>query len=422
MNPETWSNILYTYGPFALLVFLVVVIERKVYGAWKQSDKNNKDDQRFFRILYGLTWAVIFGAVFCCIYAWWQINLTRRPEINGRIESLPNNEVLTTTCADLYLHKNHKGGPYSDYDLLLINKDNKQFPEGAKVKFIITRSNGNSREEDLYEYSLLIRSAFYRTGVLLRRQKDQNKLILDENGKETDIIGVPLPINVIPNTAQVEPAIWSLIPTAHAQSDQQSFSEDEFRVGLESPDIIVRRQTRYVLSLQDQKIALPFINNILKDRTSSYRLRLGVLVALNNMPNLSGYSLLPETIAAIQASLNDPDQTLRNEALALAKKYDLIPVVIYEDNDSKGNSQVFGPGTFRADQARLGNLRNDSASSLRVAKGFSVRLCEHEGTDGKGSGLCEKKPAGKYNLVWGPKGVADRVSFIQVFKLKEKAD
>ncbi|HKU72664.1 MAG TPA: hypothetical protein VJR02_01980 [Pyrinomonadaceae bacterium] len=416
MNPETWSNILYTYGPFALLVFLVFIIERKVHAAWKQSDKNNQRDQTFFRRLYGLTWVVIFGATFCCIYAWWQINLTRRPQITGRIENLPNSETLTTTCADLYLHKNPKGIAYSDYDLLLINKDHKQWAEGSKVKFIIQTPNPNSKEEDLYEYSLLIRSAFYRTGVLLRRQS--NRLILDENGQETDLVGVPLPINTVPSIARIESATWSFLPTAYAQTDEQIFSEPEFRIGLESPDIIVRRQTRYALSLQDQKIALPWINNILKDRTSSYRLRLGVLVALNNMPNLAVESLLPETKTAIQYALNDPDQTLRNEALALAKKYDLIPVTIYEHNNWVGQSQVFGPGVYRYDQARLGSLPNDTASSLRVAKGFSVRLCENEG-DGKGSGICEIKPAGKYNLVWGPKGVADRVSFIQVFKLKE---
>jgi len=137
MNPETWSNTLYTYGPYAFLVLLVVVIERKVWSAWKQSDKNNQLVQTYFRRLYGLIWVVIIGAIVCCVLAWWQINISRRPQIAGRIESLLNTEIVSTTCADLYLHKNPKGGAYSDYDFLLINKEHKQWPEGATVKLII---------------------------------------------------------------------------------------------------------------------------------------------------------------------------------------------------------------------------------------------------------------------------------------------
>jgi hypothetical protein len=116
--------------------------------------------------------------------------------------------------------------------------------------------------------------------------------------------------------------------------------------------------------------------------------------------------------------LNDPDDTLRNEALGLAKKYKLIPVIVYEDFDFTGRSQAYGPGTYRADKAQLGSLPNDSASSIRIAKGFGVRLCENEG-NGKGGGLCITKGPGSYTLPWGPESVGDKVSFIQVFTLKK---
>jgi len=429
MSPESWSNLLYIYGPFAILILLVFVIERQVRSAWRKADNDNKRVQTLFLSLYGLTWVVIFGVAICSIYAWWVINLTRRPQITGTIVSLPNVEILGTTVADLYLHKNPKGGGYSDYDLLLINKDQKQWPDGAKVNLTIQAPRPNSRDDDIYEYELPIRSDFYKTGVCLKRR--QNKLILDHNGQEIELKGGPLPSNALPSDAQTNNAAptstlikptWDLLPTAYAQAEQYAknvqpaFSDYEFRVGLESPDAIVRRKTRYALSLQDQSVAIPWINSVLSDNASSYRLRLGVLVALNNMPNLLGESLLPETITAIQTSLNDPDDTLRNEALGLAKKYKLIPVIVYEDVDFTGKSQAYGPGIYRADKARLGSLPNDSASSLRVAKGFAVRLCENEG-DGKGSGVCETKGPGSHNLPWGPKSVADKVSFIQVFTL-----
>jgi hypothetical protein len=214
------------------------------------------------------------------------------------------------------------------------------------------------------------------------------------------------------------------VPTAYAQAEQAAkpeqpaFSSYDFTVGLESSDAIVRRKTRYALSLQDQSVALPWIDSVLENKSSSYRLRLGVLVALNNMPNLLAESLSPATITAIQGALNDPDDALRNEALGLAKRYKLIPVIVYEHYDFTGKSQAYGPGKYRADKAQLGSLPNDSASSLRVAKGFFVRLCENE-ADGKGGGLCVTKGPGNYSLPWGPDGVADKVSFIQVFTLKK---
>ncbi len=336
-------------------------------------------------------------------------------------------EILGTSFADLYLHKNPKGGGYSDYDLLLINKDQKQWADGAKVKLTIQAPRATSRDDDLYEYELPIRSEFYKTGVCLKRR--QNKLFLDHNNQETELPGGLLPSNALPSGTQLSNAAptstlmksaWDLIPTAYAQEKQYNksmkseFSSYEFTVGLESPDAIVRRKTRYALSLQDQHVAIPWIESVLRDKASSYRLRLGVLVALNNMPNLHAEALLPATITAIQSSLNDPDDALRNEALGLAKKYDLIPVIVYEHFDFTGRSQAYGPGTYRADKAQLGSLPDDSASSVRVAKGFGVRLCENAG-DGNGGGVCETKGPGNYNLSSTKRNVADKVSFIHVF-------
>ena len=432
MNPETWSNLLYTYGPYAILVLLVGVIARQVYSAWQKADSNNKRQQTFYLLLNGMTWLMIFGVVVFSIYAWSIVNLSRRPQITGTIENLPNVEILGTTSADLYLHKNPKGGGYSDYDLLLINREQKQWADGAKVKLTIQAPRPNSRDDDLYEYELPIRSDYYKTGVCLKRR--QNKLILDHDNKETELLGGLLQSDALPSEAQssnnktptsTQLKPWDLIPTAYAQAEQYakvakpSFSSYEFTVGLESPDAIVRRKTRYALSLQDQSVAIPWIDSVLKDKASSYRLRLGVLVALNNMPNLRDESLMPATVAAIQNNLNDPDDALRNEALGLAKRYKLIPVIVYEDFDFTGRSQAYGPGIYRADKAQLGSLPNDSASSVNVAEGFGVRLCENEG-DGNGGGICETlvRP-GNHSLSWGPKSVADKVSFIQVFSLRK---
>src|SRR5262245_18351373 len=129
MNAETWAKILFTYGQSAILIFLVVVIERRIYSEWRAASQDNKRQQTAFLALYGATWCLIFGVAIYSIIAWKKIHLDKRPQISGTLENLSNLETLGTTAADLYLHKNAKAGKHSDYDLMLINKD-KRWEDG----------------------------------------------------------------------------------------------------------------------------------------------------------------------------------------------------------------------------------------------------------------------------------------------------
>ena len=84
-------------------------------------------------------------------------------------------------------------------------------------------------------------------------------------------------------------------------------------------------------------------------------------------------------------------------------------VTVYEDRDSRGRSQEFGVGRYLNANGGLGNLRNDKASSVRVDRGFRVRLCEDEGDRGVGAGRCEEYGEGNFNLRYN-----DSASFIEV--------
>src|SRR5690349_2143251 len=173
----------------------------------------------------------------------------------------------------------------------------------------------------------------------------------------------------------------------------QTPSIQDFSVGLESPDAVVRRKTRADLAKQNPLVAIPWMENVLEDPKSSYRLRLGVLVALNQMPNARAELLRPTTLAVVQAMLCDSDDTLRNEAYTYLEKYNAFPVALYEDANLGGRSQGFGPCVYRADKGQFWKLRNDAASSVKVASGYSVKLCEHEGVKGTGYGICEQHGA-----------------------------
>ena len=90
------------------------------------------------------------------------------------------------------------------------------------------------------------------------------------------------------------------------------------------------------------------------------------------------------------------------------------PVSVYDARNGRGNESSFGVGEFRSNRNEFGTLRNDSAYSVSVPRGFRVRFCENEGGNGQGSGNCEEYGEGNHNLryaghasylrVWGPSG------------------
>ena len=88
-------------------------------------------------------------------------------------------------------------------------------------------------------------------------------------------------------------------------------------------------------------------------------------------------------------------------------------VMVYVDRDERGTSQLFEVGTFRADQGQLGQVGNDRASSVWVANGYRVQLCESEprGFGNVGTGRCEEYGPGRYNLRYD-----NSASYIRVWR------
>jgi hypothetical protein len=414
MNPKEWIPSLFTYGPFAILPLLVFVVERILHSRKKHAEQAEK---KTYRILYVSNWIVILGSIVYCVI-FWTVTYGGKPEIIGTIENLSNREILATTQADLFLNKKYKTNSFSDYQWRLVS--DKRFPDNTKVSLSITVSKPDTvkdgrkvpTEPDLWEYKLPIESYFYKEGVLLKRKQD--KLFLVHNGVETELKGELLGNGEVPSPEGTG-ASWEILPVAHAQSAQTSFSKEDFTIGLESPDIIVRRRARADLAKQDPVVILPWIDQVLNEKSSSYRLRLGVIVALNGIPQstLSVDRLPLSTISALQIAVGDPDYTLRNEAVNFLNRYDLVPVVIYEHIDGRGKSQAYAEGKYRANRNEFGNLPNDSASALHVGPGFLVKLCEHEGT-GSGAGKCKFYGTGWHKLT--ALDLADLVSYISVSK------
>lgn len=91
-----------------------------------------------------------------------------------------------------------------------------------------------------------------------------------------------------------------------------------------------------------------------------------------------------------------------------------LPVTVYSDHDGEGTVQGYAVGKYRADEGKLGTVGNDAISSLQVAEGFMVRLCQDEG-DGEGAGTCLDFAEGQHNV---PDEMDNEASFVSVWRIE----
>ena len=156
MKLQDWIKILYEYGPFAILVFLVIVPERRIRTAMKEA---SEADRKSLRWVYILNWVAVFGLAIFSVYAWSRLNLTEQPTIRGTIENVSNLETLSTNFEDLYLHRIRQNNDlYSNYEWILLNKD-KRMDEGEVIEFTIDGSTIN--HDHTYDYELPIHADFF---------------------------------------------------------------------------------------------------------------------------------------------------------------------------------------------------------------------------------------------------------------------
>lgn len=418
MGIETWPKLLFTYGPFAILVLLIFVTERKSRLALKEA---SPDEKRTLVVVYLLNWVAIFALVGFSSYVWFRVNVDQEITIRGKIENLTGIEAVTST-AKMYVRSIYLAPGRADYEWRLIG-DNR-WPEGERINFTFNPDScSKTNDSAISDFTLTVKPDYYGHDVLIVYKPAENKMVVQYDNKEEEL---PRSTRLIAplKTAAAGPVWPELLPVAHAQT---AFPADGFAKSLESPDVAIRRAARADLATRGAA-ALPWIEQVLADPASSYRLRLGVIVALDNMPSLNASSLRPETAEAIRKAAADTDEAMRDEAASLLSKYGAAlaksaqsanaPVVVFEDIDFNGRSQAFQPGKYRADKEQFGNLRNDSASSLRVAQGYFAQLCE-DVINGAGGGHCQVFGPGSYQFKGTKYGaLSDRVSYIYVYNVE----
>ena len=296
---EQWPKLLYTYGPFSLLVLSIFVIEWKARNLLKDSSIPS----RLSVSVYLLNWCMIFVLCGAVTYFWVQLNLPKAAMIQGDLTHLKEDETVFSDSPRLYLQRIYGEKNRFGYNWRLITPE--PLPDGTKQSFTINFGQGDNARA--FVYDMTIWSSFYRNEVHLTYERDSKKLLLDHEGKQEELI----PREDF-SAQRINAAPWRLLPIAYAQS---SVSLDGIFNSLESDDPIIRRDARRDLAAQGQA-ALPRIEKALQDPKSSYRVQLGTIVALNNMRNATVDAKTRAAITAIAAAASEAhDPVLNSEAI-----------------------------------------------------------------------------------------------------------
>jgi hypothetical protein len=315
-HPEFWVKLLSTYGPFALLVFFVFVVERKARLAM---NKAAQEDRLPFTLVYFANWAAIFALVGFALYAYIHANLRSEHTIHGRFNNLSGTAVISSRDENLYMRRHyHPSG--GRFDLIWRLITDKRLEDGAKVCCVFDRGKDFNPESMTYRvtsHDFTVQKSYYESDfkVVIEYQQDDDKMYLIVNDEKEEIPGNPFGMD---NDTGPKYGKNFFIREAHAV---EPFSPSAFAKRLESYDPIIRYDASVELA-KHGSAALPWIQKVLLDRKSTYRIRLGVLVALNKMDDVSSSALGTSTIDAIVfASVRDHDATLRQQANRVIKKY-----------------------------------------------------------------------------------------------------
>jgi hypothetical protein len=307
LTPDAWMKLLFTYGPFGLLVFFVFVTESKARSAMQGADKKSKVP---LIGIYVCNWAAIFALLGFAVYAWNALNLHKQPSIKGTIAVLERDEnVFFDTNENMYLRRADNPGDGSfRYDYLCYLQSN-----ASPIPFVFSRG----RDKKATHHEIPVRPEFLgdQARIDIRYSRDSDKLLLEYVNKGSRQ-QVELP-TIGESSVPAPPSRFGWwIQTVSAQS---TFSAQTMSRRLESENPSVRRAAQEDLAKQGAA-ALPYIDKILREPASSDNLQFGAIAALNRMTSVNFASLSPEAWATIQRAARDPREMLQAEARAFLAK------------------------------------------------------------------------------------------------------
>jgi hypothetical protein len=382
------TKLLFIYGPFALLAIFLLIEERVMYSRLK--DAQNGPNARLMRTLYAGVWAIIVAlGAFSCYE--WAVNRPARV-IHGQFENLQPADAVFAHNTEVWFKKQAVTATRFDY---LWMAEAQPVHTTQQLSFLLDRTQSGIGEKVLgLEFEVL--PEYFADPVRITYDGTTNKFSVRcaATTKTYQAIDSSAAVVGLPTTTAgrglAVVALTPLMSTGGRSVAPGPFEAAIMAQRLDAGDPTVRRSARQDLAVTGT-IAIPWIEQVLSHPSSSYRLRLGTIVALNGMrPEIRG-SLSSAAREQIILAALQPDKTLSEAAqrfLITTPSWDEdrdISTVLDKTTDPKALAVLarldmevlYNLGISEKD--RYGTMKKDDASVFaRSVKAFSKAWQRHE--------------------------------------------
>jgi len=310
----SWPQLLHDYGPFALLPFACLVIERTAVR--RAHDANLPERTR--NSVYAAAWVMIFALCIVVIAFWGWPQPKEEAMMRGRINGLGVTQRLRGTGPEMANVRvfTYRDPQQTDQVFWRIYTADQLRPE-AELAFLIDSSTDVS--DRIWSYAFHPSPAYYRTTVDLRLQYDpvRNSLSFGNpaTGKQEELPGRQI-VAVADSLGERSPAVLPWFGTVFAQAEARP---EAVISNLESDDPLIRLTARKQLAGLGPN-ALAAMDQALVNPNSSYRAKLGIIVAANQMHAFRPDRFSNSAWCEVWRNAQDNDEAMRTQANLLLQK------------------------------------------------------------------------------------------------------
>lgn len=313
---QSWSELLKNYGPFALLPLAIFVIER--LAAKRAHDPALSERVR--NVVYGAAWTMIF--LLCgLVVVFWYLSLPVPQEamMRGRVIGLKPKDTLRGSGPEM---NNIRVFTYRDPQqpdqVFWRTYSSNPLPDSTPITFLIDHG-GIGGEEAVWRFRFTTRTRYYAPAMELdfELKQDPQQLILRTTGGGQEVLTGERIVIADARSVERERPRFSLFETLLAQSTPTAGA---VIANLEADDPLVRLTARKQLAALGPGAAAD-MSSVLAEPGSSYRAKLGVLVAANQMALLKPEQLTMSAWCQVWVSSQASDETLRSQASLLFRKH-----------------------------------------------------------------------------------------------------
>jgi hypothetical protein len=323
-----WPQLLQNYGPFALLPFAVVVIER--IAAKRARDQ--KLPEKIRNSIYASAWILIFALCIAVVAFWFQ-NRPKPQEamMRGRITGLGIRRQLRASGPDtanvrVFTYRDPNEPDRLFWRAFSVNP----LDDHTELSFYIDPTN-SPNSENTYSFPFVANKNFYdySTELVFKYDSTDNTIVFDNpiTRSPQKLVGRPVVVRngdplpfAGPEFALARlPGFDVLFAQTRPAQTQVRLPPSAVIANLDSDDALVRLSARKQLaSLGTQ--ATPEMDKALVSADSSYRVKLGVIVAAIQMPAFGPGSFSPAAWCQVWTASQTGDDTLKTQASVLLKK------------------------------------------------------------------------------------------------------